>query len=391
MASASIYIQSKPYSDGNVPIFIRIIHNRKPYLKQIAKVPEDYIDRNRAEIRRKHLHHTRLNQLIHNELTAAQQYLLDCQIKNTPPDPARYFGASPGTGLVECIRTRAQAFYKAGKYPSWKKHIVTANKVERLGMDISVIEINKAWVVRFMDKLERDGYLKRDQKPNTIAKDLSIISAVINEIDGVANPVSKVKKPSNAVDRAVLRPDDVERLEQAPYCEPLDAYLFALYHRGMRFFDIVTLRWSCIDGDRLTYTAQKGGFKKTHTMNIRPKGMAILERYRGINGEYVFSFVTLPYTVCQTNYKKYQEAVNKKNAPLNTALRLACVAAGVSQHVTFHTVRHTYAFIADQAQQSLGMIQSMLGHDKITTTERYLKGLRRTGEMDKAADKLGLG
>jgi integrase/recombinase XerD len=46
--------------------------------------------------------------------------------------------------------------------------------------------------------------------------------------------------------------------------------------------------------------------------------------------------------------------------------------AQISQHVTPHILRHTFATLALQKSISLAAVQKMLGHDRLTTTAIYL-------------------
>lgn len=66
-------------------------------------------------------------------------------------------------------------------------------------------------------------------------------------------------------------------------------------------------------------------------------------------------------------------------ATLNDALRRAQVAAGLSEHVTIHRLRHTFAIHSLRAGMDIVTLQEQMGHRCISSTVRYLTpDLRRS-------------
>jgi site-specific recombinase XerD len=60
------------------------------------------------------------------------------------------------------------------------------------------------------------------------------------------------------------------------------------------------------------------------------------------------------------------------NATLNEALGRAQVAAGLTEHVTMHRLRHSFAIHSLRAGMDIVTLQELMGHRCISSTIRYL-------------------
>jgi integrase/recombinase XerD len=57
---------------------------------------------------------------------------------------------------------------------------------------------------------------------------------------------------------------------------------------------------------------------------------------------------------------------------VQTIVKRVANRAHITQEVTSHVLRHTFATLALQKNISLAAIQKILGHDRLTTTAIYL-------------------
>lgn len=394
MASVSIIAGDRPYADGTTGIYIRIIHDRQIYKKQICRVPITDFDRGRMEVRHSHPDHTRLNILINREVSEAKAYILDCQLKKVEPDPDRFLKTTRrGDMLVDNIRNRAEDLMAAGQYRTAAKHTSTANRIEELRMDVPLSSVSVAWVKKLDRALAGMG-----NNPNTRAKHMAVVSAVLGEHEGIISPFLRYKKPSNKTAKAKLTRDEFERFAKAPVtgydrvCR--DLFVFATLARGMRAFDIMTLTRDNITGDRLQYVPQKTAKAgKAVRLTISDRMRAIIDavadytsgRHRKPHPAYLFPIVSAPPEMYRTDRRRYLALVNGQATDVNKALRRVAEAAKIDKHITLHVARHTFSYLADLAGVSIGTIQQLLLHSKIATTQDYVEALRLDDELDEAA------
>jgi len=83
-------------------------------------------------------------------------------------------------------------------------------------------------------------------------------------------------------------------------------------------------------------------------------------------------------------FPKAMECLNEYNSTdaVRSMLRRTSIEAGI-KHVNPHMLRHTYATWLEESDTPLHVVQELLGHSDISTTQRYAKG-----NTDKARPKL---
>lgn len=387
MASASIYIQSRAYKDGTVPVFLRLIIDRKVHLKQLCKVTAGNIDRKKMEVRKAEPGYIQINLLISRSLQEAKEYLTDCQIRKINPDAEVFFGGrDKGNTIVSHILARAEQMHAAGQYRTAQKYRATGRKIERLKVDAVITDITVGWIRKLDAALIVNG-----NNPNTRGKDMAVVSAVINLVEGLPNPFSRYRKPGNKTSKAKLSMDEIERMETVELdgIEDLarDIFIFAVHARGMRAFDVMTLRWDNVKDGRLRYVASKTG--KVIDMAISNGMLLLLAKYVSLSPyNYIFPVMNWPYDRLAIDRRRFLNRVNSICYDINASLRLVAVNAKIDKHITLHVARHTFAYLADQGGIPLGTIQQLLDHGKIGTTQAYVESLRRTDELDNAVENL---
>ena len=64
--------------------------------------------------------------------------------------------------------------------------------------------------------------------------------------------------------------------------------------------------------------------------------------------------------------------ISSKTTLLNKNLKKIAEIAGINKKVTFHTSRHTFAYLAMKGNLPAKVTQNLLGHSSVKTTEVYM-------------------
>jgi integrase/recombinase XerD len=167
----------------------------------------------------------------------------------------------------------------------------------------------------------------------------------------------------------VLAPEDVERILDAPPIEdPIGirdrAILELLYGCGLRVSELVGL-----DSDRVDLRGSQvrviGKGNRERRVPMGDEARDRLHRYRiGPRSEWTSGRPTEAVFVGQRGKRMSREAVW-------SLVKRWAVAAGVSERVTPHTFRHSFATHLLEGGADLRVVQALLGHASISTTQLY--------------------
>ncbi len=163
----------------------------------------------------------------------------------------------------------------------------------------------------------------------------------------------------------ILSPEEVARLlDHAPGLMHRAA-LSVSYGSGLRAGEVVSLRPSDIDSDRMVIRVEQGKGRKDRYANLSDPLLVVLRAWwrvgheRGKIGAGGWLFPG-------------QNPVNHLTArQLNRAFHVAREATGIDKPVSLHTLRHCFATHMLEQQVDIRLIQVLLGHSKLDTTARY--------------------
>lgn len=182
------------------------------------------------------------------------------------------------------------------------------------------------------------------------------------------SPTKAVKWPK--LDNMKLRYlsiDEAEILLEALAAKSQNLHDEALLslHCGLRFGEIAALKWSCVnfDAGTLAILNAKTG---SRTAYLTDRAKAMLEsREKGKPDALIFPKRSKKAGVMVQSSKTFSRVIND--------LKFNQGVTDRKQHVTFHTLRHTYATHLYESTHDLYLTQRSLGHSTGTMTARYAK------------------
>jgi site-specific recombinase XerD len=158
---------------------------------------------------------------------------------------------------------------------------------------------------------------------------------------------------------AVLSPEEVARLLEAAPGPKYKAALSAVYAAGLRVSEVVALKVSDIDSERLLLRIEQGKGRKDRFAMLSPKLLELLRDWYRIARPAVWLFPgrdpMLPLTTRQ----------------FARTVHAAANMAGIKKRVTPHTLRHSFATHLLEQKTDVRLIQVLLGHAKLDTTMLY--------------------
>jgi site-specific recombinase XerD len=131
-------------------------------------------------------------------------------------------------------------------------------------------------------------------------------------------------------------------------------FLFSCY-TGLRYQDIKDLKFKNVEKDRVVVKMHKT--HDTVTIPLIERSLQLIPERQNPEDP-VFSVIS--------------------NQKTNDYLKLALEKAEISKNITFHCARHTFATVALNSGIPLEIVQKLLGHSMIRTTQIYSKVLTET-------------
>ncbi|MDP2630060.1 MAG: tyrosine-type recombinase/integrase, partial [Candidatus Uhrbacteria bacterium] len=170
---------------------------------------------------------------------------------------------------------------------------------------------------------------------------------------------------------AFLEPDELARLRNAPDDTPGiiglrdRAIIEMLFASGMRVSELSNLKIDQINLKRDEFTV-KGKGSKHRVVFLSDDAKKALKEYLAKRRD------TSPYLfVSHDRAKNGREANALTPRSIQRTIEKYATAAGITKKITPHTLRHTFATDLLRNGADIRSVQSMLGHESITTTQVY--------------------
>jgi integrase/recombinase XerD len=179
-------------------------------------------------------------------------------------------------------------------------------------------------------------------------------------VEDLPSPKRPIRLPE------VLSREEVQRLIQCAASPLHRIWLLTLYATGVRREELVRLKISDLDTDRMLIRIRQGKGKKDRDVMLSPALLAELRQYwRSANPKpttYLFPG--------RGPHPNVEVPIDSRS--IFNAVQQAAQRAGLDKHVHPHTLRHCFATHLLESGADLRTIQLLLGHADLDTTSRYL-------------------
>ena len=157
----------------------------------------------------------------------------------------------------------------------------------------------------------------------------------------------------------VLPPEDVLRLLESAPNPKSKAALSVAYGAGLRAMEVVALKITDIDSQRMLIRVEMGKGRKDRFAMLSPQLLELLRDWYRIARPRLFLF---------PGRDKIGPMTPRQ---LNRICHMAAELAGLPAWVAPHTLRHSFATHLLEQHIDIRVIQVLLGHAKMDTTARY--------------------
>lgn len=236
------------------------------------------------------------------------------------------------------------------------------NNLERFRKGALITDIDYQFIVSY-DKWLRDSGIMH----NTRISRLRLLRAILNEAKKrdliSSNPFERFRIQQMVSKKGYITTEQLSKLEkmQLKGRDDIvrDAFLFGCY-TGLRFSDIISLRQDNIQDGWLIKKMQKTGSTVEIPLGelFGGKALTIIEKYH-------------------SNIGNLTKKIGS-NQSVNKVLRGLLDKIGADPKITFHSSRHTCATLLGQKGVDIAVVQKILGHTKMQTTEIYREVDRTT-------------
>ena len=394
-----LYDYYKKKDSNKSPLYIRIIHNRKPkYIALgITVNPKKDWDAERLRVKKSYPNATRVNNFIVKKLAEAEKIALDLEEKNLTLSSQRIrneiFG-TPSGDFIDFALNEIKRLEQKGKIGTANRYQTVINKLKRFlkGKPFTFESFNVAFLHDYEAHLKQIG-----NHTNTIHANLKALKTILylaireDKLPQEKNPFFKFKLKKAPTKKDRLTMEEIHEIANLHIEKDIllfhvrNAFLFSFYCAGIRVGDLIQLKWKNVE-TILDY--QMGKTQQYRRLKLVRQAKEILEIYQSLDNQptdFIF-----PFLCSNTDYSSkvfLHKQVGSKSSQINRNLKILARKTEISKNISSHLARHSFADIARKKGIAIYDISKALGHSSIRVTEKYLSDFDDT-TLDDAMDKI---
>jgi len=163
----------------------------------------------------------------------------------------------------------------------------------------------------------------------------------------------------------VLSTEEITRIIDAASNLKYKAALAIAYAAGLRSSEIVHLKVSDIDSERMIIHVSQGKGDKDRYALLSPELIKILQQW------WLSAYAQGKVSRSGWLFPGKKQDVPMTTRQLNRVCHSAVTKAGIDKRVSMHTFRHSFATHLLEQRVDIRVIQVLLGHKKLETTALY--------------------
>tara|TARA_R110002167_G_scaffold160951_1_gene357086 strand:+ start:186 stop:1403 length:1218 start_codon:yes stop_codon:yes gene_type:complete len=374
--------------DASYPVILRLTHFRKTTSISLGlSVQKEFWDNKNEKIKRAFKGTSsvsKLNNQLLKEKTRAVDIINDLhekdelnflsilQLKSKIVKTASFESFFEySKGIVNELR-HAERFGNANTYYA----VIKVLEKFTGGNDIKFNEVNYDFLKRF-----ESWHFSRGNSVNGLSAYMRTIKAIFNKaiksdvVSRDAYPFTHYRIKTTPTEKRALDIGSIKsimllKLEETDSLFHFRNYFLASYMLyGISFMDLAFLKVQNIIDNRIKFQRKKTS--KPYDINITPQLKEILSFYLKNKHKSDFIFPVVKRVTVELQYKDVLWARKR----YNKGLKEIANKCNIEQRLTSYVSRHSFATQAMMQDVPLQAISAMLGHNRLSTTQIYLKSL----------------
>ena len=383
-ATIKMMLDGKPLSNGSYAVYLRILKDRKQ--KKISlglKCKKEYFVN--ESFTKQHPNSQVENEMLLKLKSRAFEIIRNFQVNQTDFTLDEFEELYRGVKKEEEIgvfdffdeiideMTRAGRIGNAQAYKDTKNSLLKYSNKEILFKDITPTFLEKYEVFLRENGNKNGGIAFKMREFRAIFNKARKRKMIPKEMYPFEDyKISKLKTESRKIALSIeefKKIKNVDLLNHPTLIEAYNYFMFSVYSRGMNFMDMMSLKWSDIQNNRIYYTRSKT--KGKLNLEIIPPLQEILNFYKSQNRETMYVFPILlkddltPIQIANRHHKVLRR--------YNSKLKKIAQIAEVNKLPTSYVARHSFATILKMSGTPIEKITEMMGHSDVSITIAYLK------------------
>jgi site-specific recombinase XerD len=402
MASIKLVLRiNQEDKTGHSPLYIRVIKDRKAkFVATGVKLKQTEWDDEKQKIKKNHPNSARMNAFLAQKIADAEGTVADHERKRKSISARKLKEVIKGKDMANFFEyaynrcERIKGTVSVATYRNYKQYIGKFEKFighrEVYFDDITVTTL-KDYINHMSNNLKNGA--------TTIHYSLLILSVMFRDaqredvIPETIYPFSKVRVKRDKGKRLYLKKEQIEKLRKLKIEYKgkdgvfRDMFIFAVYAGGLRFSDVVSLKWKNYDEKEQRITKNIRKTKRIHNFKIGQLAIDILNQYKTAISrpdDFVFPIIE-DVELFDANEEYQAHIINAKNILCGQKLRRIGKDMELPFSLSFHLSRHTFATNALNNGMRIEYVSKLLDHSDIGITQIYAKVISE--ELDKAVEK----